>query len=281
MAPAAPPTAAGRLMNDPSHIVDELVERLGNGGHLLLLVDYDGTLSPIVPDPDEARLPEAVRDHLRSLARSPRVHLAVVSGRDVADLRQRVGVSEAIYAGCHGLDIEGPAFRFRHPDAEAQEDVLDAITRELSVRAPTLPGMRIEAKRFGLAVHYRHVARDQVRRVEIELARALKQGGSRLRIFQGSQAIEIQPQVGWTKGDGLLWIRDALARELSAPMTAVYMGDDWTDEKAFEALGSHALTVRIGSDVPASSASYRLPDVSAVHGLLAALAARVAAGSRQ
>jgi trehalose-phosphatase len=268
-------------MNDTSRIVDGLVERLGNGGHLLLLVDYDGTLSPIVADPDQARLPEAVRDDLRSLTRSPRMHVAVVSGRDVADLRQRVGVSEAIYAGCHGLDIEGPGFRFRHPDAEAQQDVLDAITRELSVRAPTLPGLRIEAKRFGLAVHYRHVAPDQVRRVEIELARALKQDGSRLRIFQASKAIEIQPQVGWTKGDSLLWIRDALARELSAPMTAVYMGDDWTDEKAFEALGSHALTVRIGSDVPASSASYRLPDVSAVHGLLAALAARVAAGSRQ
>ena len=276
---AHPSPAAERLMNDTSRIVDGLAERLGNGGHLLLLADYDGTLTPIVEDPDEARLPEAVRDHLRVLARSPRVHLAVVSGRDVADLRERVGVSEAICAGCHGLDIEGPGLRFCHPEAEAQQHALGAITRELILRAPTLPGMRVEAKRFGLAVHYRHVAPDQVRRVEIELARALKQDGSRLRIFQGSKAIEIQPQVAWSKGDGLLWIRDTLARAVSARMTALYMGDDWTDEKAFEVLGSQAVTVRIGNDVPASSASHRLPDVTAVHHLLAALADRVVAGN--
>jgi trehalose-phosphatase len=268
-------------MNDTSRIVDGLVKRLGNGGHLLLLADYDGTLTPIVADPDDARLPGAVRNHLRLLTQNARVHLAVVSGRDVADLRERVGVSEAIYAGCHGLDIEGPTLRFRHPEAEAQQDVLDAITRELSLRAPTLPGMRVEAKRFGLAVHYRHVASDQVRRVEIELARALKQGGSRIRIFPGSKAIEIQPQVAWSKGDGLLWVRDALARAVAAPITALYLGDDWTDERAFEALGSQALTVRIGSDVPASIASYRLPDVPAVHALLAALAARVAGDNGQ
>jgi trehalose-phosphatase len=261
-------------MNDAWRIVDSLADWLENGGRLLLLADYDGTLTPIVDDPDDARLPDGVRDHLQTLARSPRINVAVLSGRDVADLRERVGVQEAIYAGCYGLDIEGPGLRFRHPEAEAQQELFDAISQQLGVRAPTVPGMRVEAKRFGLAVHYRHVASDQVRRVEIELARAMQQGGSRLKIFHGSKVIEIQPQVGWTKGDCVLWIRDAVARATASPMTALYLGDDWTDENAFEALGGQALTVRVGADVPASSASYRLPDVASVQELLAALSTR-------
>jgi trehalose-phosphatase len=199
-----------------------------------------------------------------------------MSGRDLADLRERVGVSGVIYAGCHGLEIEGPGINFRHPEAEAQEEVLGAVSRQLTERAPTVPGMRIEPKRFGLAVHYRHVAQDQMRRVETELARAIQQGAGRLRIFHGSQVIEIQPQVSWSKADCVLWIRDVLQRTASGPMMVIYMGDDWTDENAFEALAGQGITIRVGAAVPTSKAIYRLPDVADVQRFLAALATRAA-----
>jgi len=88
--------------------------------NVLLAFDYDGTLAPIVPNPEAATLPETVRADLWTLARSPRVHVGVVSGRDLADLRAQVAVSEAIYAGCYGLEIEGPGMRFVHPGAQAQ-----------------------------------------------------------------------------------------------------------------------------------------------------------------
>jgi trehalose 6-phosphate phosphatase len=261
-------------MNEPSRIVNWLVERFTNGGRLLLLTDYDGTLAPLADSPGEAWLSDAVRADLRSLARRPRVHLGVVSGRDLADLRRRVSVGEATYAGCHGLEIEGPGLRFEHRDAVAQQDTLDAISRQLTQRAPMVPGMLVESKRFGVAVHYRRVAPDQRRRVEAELARAIRQDGSRLKIFHGSHVIEIQPQVGWTKGDCVLWIRDAVERASAAPLSVLYMGDDWTDEHAFAALGGRAITIRVGADAPASHAAYRVPDVASVQRLLAELAAR-------
>ena len=134
--------------------------------------------------------------------------------------------------------------------------------------------MRVETKRYGLAVHYRHVVPDQVWRVEMELARAIRRDGSRLEIFHGEKVIEVQPQVGWSKGDCVLWIREAIQRVSEEPLTVLYMGDDRTDEHAFEALAGRAITIRVGSGVQASRAAYRLPDVAGVQRLLAALAAR-------
>jgi len=265
-------------MSDASCLVTWLIDWMAGGGSLLLLTDYDGTLTPIVDRPDEAWLAEATRNDLQALARSPRIHLAFVSGRDLADLRERIGVREAIYAGCHGLEIEGPGLRFRHPGAEAQQETLNAISRELSLRASTVPGMRVEPKRFGLAVHYRHVKRDQMQRVEMELARAIQQTGGRLKVFHGSAVIEIQPQVGWNKGDCVLWIRDVIQRASSAPLMVLYLGDDWTDEHAFETLAGQGITIKVGSDAPASRAGYRLPDVAGVRKLLSALADRAGRG---
>jgi trehalose-phosphatase len=265
-------------MSDASCLVTWLGDWLAGGGSLLLLSDYDGTLTPIVDRPDDAWLAEETRGDLQTLAESPRVHLGFVSGRDLADLRERVGVPNAIYAGCHGLEIEGPGLSFRHPEAEAQQDTLNAISRQMSLRAPTVPGMCVEPKRFGLAVHYRHVDRDQMGRVEMELARAIQQTGGRLKVFHGSEVIEIQPQVAWNKGDCVLWIRDVIQRACPAPPMVLYLGDDWTDEHAFEALAGQGITIKVGSEAPASKAGYRIPDVAGVRRLLSALADRAGRG---
>jgi trehalose 6-phosphate phosphatase len=266
-------------MSELPHIMSWLDDWLATDARLLLLADYDGTLTPIVESPDDARLAGPVHTSLEALARSPRIDVAVISGRDLADLRECVGVSGLIYAGCHGLEIEGPGISFRHPDAEAQQDNLGSIGRHLAERAPTVPGMRVEPKRFGVAVHYRHVAHDQIRRVETELARAIQQGGSRLKIFHGSRVIEVQPQVSWNKGDCVLWIRDTVQGASAAPLMALYMGDDWTDENAFEALAGQGMTIRVGAGAPASRADYHLEDVGEAQQLVAALAARCAGGS--
>jgi trehalose 6-phosphate phosphatase len=266
-------------MADVARITDWVVDWLGGGGRLLLLTDYDGTLTPIAASPEEAKLPPAVREDLQALARSPKVQIGVVSGRDLADLRAQVGISEAIYAGCYGLEVDGPGVSFRHPDAEAQRDTLGAIGRQLSQRASSVPGMRVESKRFGLALHYRHVPPEDVRRVEMELARAIRQDGSRLKIFHGAKVIEVQPQVGWTKGDCVLWIRDTVRRAGGDQVMLLYMGDDWTDEHAFEALVGQAITIRVGGDTPASRAAYRFADVAVTQRFLATLAARVGAES--
>jgi len=187
-------------MGDVGWIATRLGEWVAGGGRLLFLTGYDGTLTPIVPNPDEAWVPGALREDLRALARAPGVDLGIVSGRDLVDVRDRVGVMEAIYAGSHGLEIEGPGLRFLHPEAEAQRGDLVSMSVTLSLRAGAVPGMRVELKRFGVAIHYRHVDADQRRRVETELARAIHQEGGRVRVFHGNRVIEVLPQVAWGKG---------------------------------------------------------------------------------
>ena len=159
--------------------------------------------------------------------------------------------------------------------------MLWAVGDVLVRRAPSVSGMRVETKGLAVAVHYRHVAADEIRRVEIELARAIQeQPGSRLKIFHGSKVIEVLPQVAWTKGECAQWIEERLRASLPEPALWLYLGDDWTDEHAFEVLSGQALTIRVGDAVPASKAAYRLSDVAEVHQLLALLADGVTAESR-
>ena len=133
--------------------------------------------------------------------------------------------------------------------------------------------MRVETKRLGLTVHYRQMSEAGRRTFEIELARAINQGPSgRLKLVHGTKAVEILPQVGWSKGHCALLIRKWALGALSPPMLSVYIGDDWTDELAFGKLVGQAITVRVGPPEAASRAMYRLDGVEGVHRLLERLA---------
>jgi len=266
-------------VSDLARILTWVGDWLAGDGSILLMTDYDGTLTPIVDNPADAILSDEMREQLVRLARSPRGCVAVISGRGLEDLRTRVDIPEAIYAGCHGLEIAGPNLAFCHPDAVAQQAMLGAVGEALALRAPGVAGMRVEAKGLAVAVHYRHVATDEIRRVEIELARAIREQGSRLKIFHGTKVIEVLPQVAWTKGECAQWIEERMGPTLTGRALWLYLGDDWTDEHAFEVLGGQALTIRVGDLVPASKAAYRLEDVTEVQQLLTALAEGATAGS--
>lgn len=255
----------------------ELTEGLSNGGSLLLLTDYDGSLTPIVDDPAEARLSREARSDLRALARSPRVRVAVISGRALADLRGRVNVRGVIYAGCHGLEVAGRGLSFRHPDAETRRAALAGVARSLGERTAAIRGMVVEAKGLAVAVHYRRVAREDLPLVTFEVEQAVARAAAvapaaALRIFRGDHVLEVLPEVDWNKGRCALWIWSRIGPTLPRPAMMLYMGDDWTDELAFRALAGKAVTVRVGRPGQPTSAGYRLAQVPQVLRLLSALA---------
>ena len=260
------------LVEDAKVLTDWIGEWLRDGRSLLLMTDYDGTLSPHVPNPADARLGQRVQRHLSALARAPQVRLAIISGRDLGDVTARVGVAGAVYAGCHGLQVDGPGIAFSHPEAVEQQRTVQALGEALAQRVTGIDGVRVEPKRLGITVHYRDVGDEARRLVEVELEQALEREGGRLKIFHGTKAIEILPHVAWSKGHCAKQIRDWALQRLSKPMLSVYMGDDWTDELAFEALLGQAITVRVGPPDLVSRATYRLDDVDAVHALLERLA---------
>jgi trehalose 6-phosphate phosphatase len=257
-------------------IAGRLTTALRAGRNLLLLSDFDGTLTPIVRDPAEAWLPLPVREDLRILAGSDRVIVGIVSGRRLEDLRHRVGLSSIIYAGCHGLEISGLGMTFRHQGAADRTEGVADVAGELRRQVGPLAGVLVEPKGLSVAVHYRN-AGPEILGPLAEVVTALVRARPGFTVLPGRKVFEILPAADWDKGRCVRWIEEQVqARGGSA--TPVYLGDDATDELAFAALHGRGITVKVGNG-SATRAACRVQDVDDVYRVLSALADHVAAGA--
>src|ERR1700757_3529200 len=138
--------------------LDHVQEIARSGDRLAVFLDYDGTLTPIVDHPEDAWLSDSMRQVLRELA--ARVPVAILSGRDLDDVRRRVDLDGIVYAGSHGFDIAGPGFR-RELGTEYLAD-LDKAEKELHEPLDEISGAQLERKRFSIAAHYRNVNENDV-----------------------------------------------------------------------------------------------------------------------
>src|SRR5207237_10454794 len=144
------------VLRHVSRLVGLLDWYRGDVSVLVVIFDYDGTLTPIVSSPGAAFLAPSVRANLARLVESDRARLAILSGRGLADLRARVALDGVLYGGCHGLEIAGRELRFRHP--RAHRSGVAATARVLAAALPLVPGALVECKGLVVSLHYRHVA---------------------------------------------------------------------------------------------------------------------------
>ena len=249
---------------------DAIAERLEDRS-LALFLDYDGTLTPIVSQPEDALLAEEMRDVLRRLAELCTV--AVVSGRDRGDVEPLVALDDLVFAGSHGFDIKGPNLRMEHEGGRSCLPDLEAAEGELRARIEAVPGARVERKRFAIANHYRNVAENDVPQVE-EAVRDVLGRHPRLRLSSGKKVFELRPDIDWDKGRAVLWLLEALKLDDSRVLP-VYIGDDVTDEDAFAALQDSGIGIAVGPNERETRASYSLADPAEVERFLALLAERV------
>ena len=246
------------------------MERLGRelaaGGGLVLILDYDGTLTPIVSSPQAAHLALTHRETLRSLAENPGARLAILSGRSLPDIKARVGLGNVVYGGCHGLEIEGAGVRFRHPRARARSSRVGAAARLLARQLHRFPGAFLERKGVTVSLHYRGVSW-QRRAGLLNLAAQVERRVPGLTILRGKNVLEFFPRVRWGKGKAALWISSRLTRKLRPRrVLTLYAGDDATDEAAFAALKGRGVTVRVGAG--RGRADYAVKNVKAMYALL-------------
>lgn len=243
---------------------------MGRGAGLILILDYDGTLAPIVPSPQKATLSPSARETLRRLAENPRARLAILSGRSLRDIRARVRLRNVVYGGCHGLEIGGAGVRFKHPMASAKLRELSGASRVLARRLERFPGAFLEHKGLTVSLHYRRVPPGRQASL-LDFAAGVARRAPGLTIVPGKNVLELLPRVRWRKGEAALWIRSRLARTLgSRPTLTVYAGDDITDETAFAALKGRGVTVRVGAH--RGRADYAVENVRAIQALLRWLA---------
>lgn len=241
----------------------------GRDKTLVIFLDYDGTLTPIVASPDRAVLSGSMRDTLLRL--TERFTVAVISGRDLEDVREKVGIDDIYYAGSHGFDITGPGHE-RETFQQGREFLpdLDEAESMLRERLGKIEGLLLERKRFSIAVHYRNVPQEKVEEVETVVDRVASRFDG-LRRSSGKKVHELQPDMEWDKGKALRWILDALDLERTNVLP-LYIGDDTTDEDAFRAINDDGIGIVVMDEPRSTAARYRLRDPGQVQTFLNRLA---------
>nr|XP_009390913.1 PREDICTED: probable trehalose-phosphate phosphatase 6 [Musa acuminata subsp. malaccensis] len=233
-----------RVKQHPSALsVFEDIVAASKGKQIVVFLDYDGTLSPIVDDPDRAFISNAMKETVRDVARH--FPTAIVSGRRRDKVFSFVRLRELYYAGSHGMDIKGPTKRTKHTKAKTKAvlfqpateflPMIDEVYKALMEKTKLIQGSRVENNIFTLSVHFRCVD-EKIWSSLAELVRSVLKDYPKLRLTMGRKVLEIRPSIKWDKGKALEFMLESLGLADSGNVFPVYIGDDRTDEDAFKVL---------------------------------------------
>ncbi|XP_030468656.2 probable trehalose-phosphate phosphatase J [Syzygium oleosum] len=212
------------------------------GKQIVMFLDYDGTLSPIVDDPDRAFMSSKMRATVKKLAGC--FPTAIVSGRCRDKVYSFVRLGELYYAGSHGMDIRGPAKGSKYKKGNqpvlfqpASEflPMIDEVYKELVEKTKLTPGAMVENNKFCVSVHFRRVDEKEWTELAQQVRSVIKEY-PKLRLTQGRKVLEIRPTIKWDKGKALEFLLESLGFANRTNVFPVYIGDDRTDEDAFKIL---------------------------------------------
>ncbi|XP_054789051.1 probable trehalose-phosphate phosphatase J [Prosopis cineraria] len=243
---------------------------------IAIFLDYDGTLSPIVADPDKAFMTKKMRATVKDIAKQ--FPTAIVSGRRRDKVYKFVRLAELYYAGSHGMDIKGPTksqgFKKGNQAAPFQPasqflPMINEVYKILLEKTKSVEGVKVENNKFCLSVHFRCVDEKSWGALAEQVRVVLNQY-PKLRLTEGRKVLEIRPIIKWDKGKALEFLLQSLGFTNSEDVFPIYIGDDRTDEDAFKVLRSRGRgTGILVSEVPKETeASYTLQDPSEVEQFL-------------
>ncbi len=238
--------------------------------NLLLFFDFDGTLAPIVSTPQKAGLPHETLEMLNVLSQIESCKIAIVSGRALADVRQRIGIESLVYMGNHGLEIKGPQIQHEVAVGKDYAKTLQRVKPDLQAAISSYKGAFIEDKGLTLSVHFRLVDMGAIVDLRNKVRAVLSPYSMKnmIRVRSGKMVFEIRPPVLWDKGKAVLWLMDRWREGSDVdPAVPLYCGDDATDEDAFRMLADKGVTVVVGAHDD-SAAQYFLNTQEEVSGLL-------------
>ncbi|XP_074341227.1 putative trehalose-phosphate phosphatase F isoform X3 [Apium graveolens] len=260
---------------------------------IVIFLDYDGTLSPIVDDPDRAFMSADMRYAVKSLAKH--FPTAIISGRRRDMVSELVGLTELYYAGSHGLDIKFPVRDtatasidhinpVKFADQQDKEvnlfqpareflPMIDEVFRTLVKITSDITGAIVENHKFCASVHYRNVDEKSWETVAQRVHDVLKDY-PRLRLTHGRKVLEVRPVIDWNKGKAVEFLLESMT-DLgnSEDVLPIYIGDDMTDEDAFRVLrqGNRGYGVLVSSTPKESNAFFSLKDPEEVKKFLKSL----------
>lgn len=250
---------------------------------IAMFLDYDGTLSPIVDDPDCAFMSESMRSTVRKVSKY--FPTAIISGRSRDKVFDLVKLPELYYAGSHGMDIIGPVSETlskTHPNCVKSTDpqgkeislfqpareflpMIDEVFRTLIEITKDIKGAKVENHRFCASVHYRNVEENNWTTIGQRVHDILK-NYPRLRSTHGRKVLEIRPVIDWNKGKAVEFLLESLGLTDRNDVLPIYIGDDKTDEDAFKVLreSNRGYGILVSPARKESSALYSLRDPTEV-----------------
>nr|APD15513.1 trehalose-6-phosphate synthase [Ostrinia furnacalis] len=248
---------------------DEYLSKyIGYTQKLALLLDYDGTLAPIAPHPDLATLPLETKHTLQRLSNMSDVYIAIVSGRNVDNVKNMVGIEGITYAGNHGLEILHPdGSKFVHPMPMECQDKVVELLKSLQEQV-CRDGAWVENKGALLTFHFRETPLPKRAALEAKARELI--AAACFTPAPAHCALEARPPVEWDKGRASIYIlRTAFGLDWCERIRVIYAGDDVTDEDAMLALKGMAATFRIASStITKTSAERRLSSTDSVLAML-------------
>ena len=236
--------------------------------HILLCLDFDGTLARIVQKPSDAVLPARTRMVLKKLRAKGWCTIAVISGRTLHSLMRKVRLEGIIYGGNHGAQLTGPNIDFQAPIGPETYRAFETIKSSVRSLTAGMNGVVLEDKTHSLSIHFREFEEDvpQLARAVSHIVQSFIDDGY-VRINTGKKVFDITPG-SWNKGMAVQWLlRHLSVSTVSQSVVPIYIGDDTTDEDAFAAIGENGFTVVVGN-VRRSAAQYSLKDTDEVFKLL-------------
>ncbi|KAI4382062.1 hypothetical protein MLD38_008070 [Melastoma candidum] len=262
-----------RMLEHPSALdMFEQIIDASRGKQIVMFLDYDGTLSPIVDDPDRAFMSDKMRATVKRLAKC--FPTAIVSGRCRDKVYGFVKLAELYYAGSHGMDIKGPTRGSKHKKnskgflfqpASEFLPMIDEVYQALVEKTESTPGAKVENNKFCVSVHFRRVEEKKWDELALQVRSVLK-NYPKLRLTPGRKVLEIRPTIKWDKGKALEFLLESLGYANCDDVFPLYIGDDRTDEDAFKILrdrgqGFGILVSKFPRD---TSASYSLQEPAEV-----------------
>ncbi|KAA8522492.1 hypothetical protein F0562_013147 [Nyssa sinensis] len=258
------------ILHHPSALsMFEQITNASKGKQIVIFLDYDGTLSPIVEDPDQAFMTNEMRDAVRDVAKY--FPTAIVTGRCRDKVYSFVRLSELYYAGSHGMDIKGPAKgrQYKKGNHEAVLfqpateflPMIDEVYKALMEKTKSIPGAKVENNKFCVSVHFRCV--DEKRWTALaELVKSVINDYPKLRLTQGRKVLEVRPSIKWDKGKALEFLLESLGYANSNDVLPIYIGDDRSDEDAFKVLRNRGqgFGVLVSKGPKETNASYSLQE---------------------
>lgn len=245
-------------------------DELRRAASCVLVLDYDGTLTPIVRHPRQARLSSSMRKLLEELSRKRGIYLGILSGRRLEEVRRLVGVSGIFYAGNHGFEFQSEKKTKVLKIAQETRPLIRRLALQLSRKLEPIPGAWVEDKGFTLSVHYRNCPSFEVPMV-LAICNELTQrwrAEEKIRVTEGKKVYEIRPGIEWDKGKALEWFLRNLPSKARQGIV-VYLGDDTTDEDAFRVVRERkGWGIRVGEPEGPTQASYHLRGIQEVRRFL-------------